>query len=262
MHMRKSRVLRQMRNGKVATCVKVNLADPRNVEIAAMCGFDCIWTDMEHVPNNFSTVEETVRAAKIYDVDVLTRVSKGCYSDLVRPLEADSTGIMVPHLMSLEEAKKIVYDTKFHPIGRRALDGGNADGKYCLVDSLDYIKEANEERFTVVQIEDPEPMAELEEICALPGIDMIFFGPADFTQGMGDPCNFANPKLDEARRLIAATARKHGKFAGTVGGPANFDALVEMGYTFISTGADVVALFTYYQDLVSKVSGRDIAEVK
>ena len=262
MHMRKSRVLRQMRNGKVATCVKVNLADPRNAEIAAMCGFDCVWTDMEHVPNNFSAVEETVRAAKIYDVDVLTRVAKGCYSDLVRPLEGDSTGIMVPHLMSLEEAKKIVYDTKFHPIGRRALDGGNADGKFCLVDPMDYIKEANEERFVVVQIEDPEPLAELEEICALPGIDMIFFGPADFSQGLGDPCNFANPEIDRVRRLIAKTARKHGKFAGTVGGPGNFDALVEMGYTFISTGADVVALFTYYQDMVSKVSGRDIAEVK
>ena len=262
MHMRKSRVLRQMRNGKVATCVKVNLADPRNAEIAAVCGFDCVWTDIEHVPNNFSAVEETIRAAKIYDVDVLTRVSKGCYSDLVRPLEADSTGIMVPHLMSLAEAKKIVYDTKFHPIGRRALDGGNADGKFCLVDPMDYIKEANEERFVVVQIEDPEPLAELEEICALPGIDMIFFGPADFTQGLGDPCNFANPEVDRVRRLIAKTARKYGKFAGTVGGPGNFDDLVAMGYTFISTGADVVGLFTYYQDMVSKVSGRDIADVK
>lgn len=261
MHMRKSRVLRQMRNGKVATCVKVNLADPRNAEIAAMCGFDCVWTDMEHVPNNFSAVEETVRAAKIYDVDVLTRVAKGCYSDLVRPLEGDSTGIMVPHLMSLEEAKKIVYDTKFHPIGRRALDGGNADGKFCLVDPMDYIKEANEERFVVVQIEDPEPLAELEEICALPGIDMIFFGPADFSQGLGDPCNFANPEIDRVRRLIAKTARKYGKFAGTVGGPGNFDDLVAMGYTFISTGADVVGLFTYYQDLVGKVSGRDIAAI-
>lgn len=261
MHMRKSRVLRQMRNGKVATCVKVNLADPRNAEIAAMCGFDCVWTDMEHVPNNFSAVEETVRAAKIYDVDVLTRVAKGCYSDLVRPLEGDSTGIMVPHLMSLEEAKKIVYDTKFHPIGRRALDGGNADGKFCLVDPMDYIKEANEERFVVVQIEDPEPLAELEEICALPGIDMIFFGPADFTQGLGDPCNFANPEVDRVRRLIAKTARKYGKFAGTVGGPGNFDDLVAMGYTFISTGADVVGLFTYYQDLIGKVSGRDIADI-
>ena len=39
-HMRKSRVLRQMRAGKVAVCAKLNLSDPRGAEIAAMCGFD------------------------------------------------------------------------------------------------------------------------------------------------------------------------------------------------------------------------------
>lgn len=261
MHMRKSRVLRQMRNGKVATCVKLNLADTRNAEIAAMCGFDCIWLDMEHVPSDYSYIEDAVRAAKIYDVDTLTRVSKGCYSDIVCPLEGDSTGVMVPHLMSLEEAKRIVYYTKFHPIGRRPLDGGNADGKYCLVDAADYIKEANAERFTVVQIEDPEPLAELDEICALDGIDMIFFGPADFSQGIGDPCG-NDPEIDRVRRLIAKTARANGKFAGTVGSPANFDLLVEMGYTFISTGADVVGLWQYYKDLVGRVSGRDICDVK
>ena len=108
--MRKSRVLRQMRAGKVATCVKLNLSDPRNAEIAAMCGFDCVWIDLEHVPNNMTCVEDTVRAAKIHDVDVLTRVSKGCYSDMVRPLEGDSAGIMVPHLMSLEEAIEFITD--------------------------------------------------------------------------------------------------------------------------------------------------------
>lgn len=257
MNMRKSRVLRQMRNGKVATCTKLNLSDPRAAEIAAMFGFDCIWIDLEHVPNSMKDVEDTVRAAKIYDVDVLTRVSKGAYNDFIRPLEADSTGIMVPHLMSLEEAKQIVYFTKFAPVGRRPIDGGNADGSYCMVDTMDYVKQANEERFVVVQIEDPEPLAELEEICALPGIDMIFFGPADFSQGIGALGTNA-PRIDETRRLVAATARKHGKFAGTVGGVGNFDALVEMGYTFISVGADVVALCNYFKDIAAKISGRDI----
>ena len=260
MNMRRSRVLRTMRAGKVATCTKLNLSDPRAAEIAAMCGFDCLWIDLEHVPNSMASVEETVRAAKISDVDVLTRVSEGCYSDICRPLEADSTGVMVPHLMSLEEAKKIVYFTKFHPIGRRPIDGGNADGAYCLVSGADYMKEANEERFTVVQIEDPEPLDELEEICALEGIDMIFFGPADFSQGLGDMENKAE-EIDRVRRLVAATARKHGKFAGTVGSAANFDDLVDMGYTFISTGADVIALSSYFKDIASKVSGKDIKKM-
>jgi len=249
MNMRKSRVLKKIKEGGVAFSTKLNLIDPRAAEIAAMCGFDCIWLDMEHVPTDYNELENLIRAAKVYDCDVLTRIGRtGKYSDVIRPLEADSTGIMVPHLMSLEDAKEIVYYSKFHPIGRRPLDGGNADGKFCLVE--DYIKEANEERFTVVQIEDPEPMAELEEICALPGIDMIFFGPADFTQGLGVPCQFDDPRVAEARQLIAKTARKHGKMAGTVGGPGNAQQLINEGYNFISMGADVVGLSSYWKNII------------
>lgn len=257
MNMRKSRVLRQMRSGKVAISTKLNLSDPRGAELAAMCGFDCIWIDLEHCPSDMSLVEQMVRAAKIYDVDILTRVGRGGYSDLVRPLEADSTGIMVPHLMGLQEAKQIVYYSKFHPIGRRPLDGGNADGAYGLIDVHTYMQTANAERFTVVQIEDPEPMAELDEICALPGIDMVFFGPADFSQGIGDPCG-NRPEINRARRRVAQTAQKHRKYAGTVGSLENFHELVEMGYTFINTGADVAALADYYQKTVTAVKEQQI----
>lgn len=249
MHLRKSRVLKKIREGGVAFSLKLNLADPRVAEIAAMSGIDCLWIDMEHVPTDYVELENIIRAAKVYDCDVLTRVAKGSYNDFIRPLEADSTGIMIPHLMSLEEAKKIVYFTKFHPIGRRPIDGGNADGAYCLVDGNDYMKEANEERFTVVQIEDPEPLADLEEICKLPGIDMIFFGPADFTQGIGKPNEFSCEEVIETRKLVAETARKYGKMAGTVGGLGNYKMLMELGYNFINLGADVVGLGQYFGNI-------------
>ncbi len=259
-NMRSSRVLRRMREGNVATCVKINLNDPRNVEIAAMSGFDCVWVDMEHIPTDYSFIENAVRAAKNYDTDVLTRICKGSYSDYVRPLEGDSAGIMVPHVMSLAEAKQIVYYTKFHPIGRRPIDGGNADGRYCLVNEAEYIHQANKERFVIIQIEDPEPMEELEEICALPGIDMIFFGPADYSQGIGRPYETNIPEIQEARRKIASCARRNGKWAGTVCGPAAFDEYAEMGYTFLSCGADVVGLAAYYQNITRNISGRKIVQ--
>ena len=234
-----------MREGGVAVSIKCNMSDPAEAEIAAACGFDCIWIDLEHVPSNITSVREFVRAAKIYDCDVLTRIARGSYSDIIRPLEADSTGIMVPHLMSLEDAKKVVYYSKFHPVGRRPVDGGNADAGYVCDDMNEYIRCANEQRFVIVQIEDPEPMAELEEICALPGIDMIFFGPADYSQGIGKPFCFDAEELSQARRLIAQTARKHGKFAGTVGGAGNIAELAAMGYQFINIGADVAAWHGY-----------------
>lgn len=250
MEMRKSKVLDKLRAGEVVSCIKINTSDSIAVEIAGMCGFDCVWLDMEHVPSDYSAIGRQILAGKAFGADVMVRVSRGAYSNHIKPLELDASGIMVPHVMSLEDAKNVVRMTRFHPIGRRPADGGNADGAYCMIDFKDYIRQANRNRFVMIQIEDPEPLDELEEICSLEGIDVIFFGPGDFSQGIGAPGDMDNPKLIETRELVAKTAVKHGKFAGTVGSPSNLEALVAMGYRFISAGADVVGLSQYCSGIV------------
>lgn len=65
------------------------------------------------------------------------------------------------------------------------------------------------------------------------------------------PVNGTTPELIAARKRVAEVARRHGKFAGTVGGPGNANELIAMGYQFISMGADVVGIKNYCQDLVS-----------
>jgi 4-hydroxy-2-oxoheptanedioate aldolase len=162
----------------------------------------------------------------------------------------DASGIMVPHIMNLEDAKNVVKMTRFHPIGRRPLDGGNADGLYAAIETTEYMKQANEQRFVIFQIEDPEPLNELEQIAAIPGYDMLFFGPGDFSQGIGVPCQWDNPTIKETRIKIAEVCRKHNKFAGTVGSLSNLDELIKMGYQFVSIGADVVGLGNYCRQIV------------
>lgn len=249
MELRRSKTLDLLRAGKPVSCTKINLADSRAVEIAAMAGIDCVWLDMEHVANDYSVIEKQTLAAKAYGADVMVRITCGAYSDYIRPLELDASGIMVPHIMGLEDARNVVKMTRFYPVGRRALDGGNADGGFCQVGLSDYLKQANERRFVCIQIEDPEPMDELEEIAALDGIDMLFFGPADFSHGIGAPGDFANPALVDARKRVAGAAARHGKFAGTVGSLANRAELAAMGYQFISVGADVAALGKYFKEI-------------
>ncbi|NLC83018.1 MAG: aldolase [Lentisphaerae bacterium] len=249
--MRPSRTLAKLRAGGIASCFKLNLADARAAEIAALAGFDCLWTDREHVPNDLSAVEACIWAAKAHDTDVIVRVSRGGYSDYIRPLELDAAGIMVPHVMSLADAQNVVRMTRFHPVGRRPVDGGNADGAYCGVAFNDYLLQANEQRMVIVQIEDPEPLDDLDAIAALDGIDMLFFGPGDFSQGIGAPGEWTHPRLLEARRRVAEAALAHGKFAGTVAGPDQIDAWVDMGYRFLSVGADVVGLSQYCGTLMA-----------
>ncbi|MDH3651897.1 MAG: aldolase/citrate lyase family protein, partial [Saprospiraceae bacterium] len=119
--MRRSVVLQKLRSGKFASCFKVNLLDPRSTEIAAISGFDCIWVDQEHIGQDWEALAANIWAAKSHNVDMVVRVPRGSYSDYIKPLELDATGIMVPHVMSLSDARKVVEMTRFYPIGRRPL---------------------------------------------------------------------------------------------------------------------------------------------
>lgn len=254
--MRPSRVLARLRAGDIATCFKLNLMDARAAEIAAMAGFDCVWLCQEHVPNGMADIEGQIRAAKMLDVDSIVRVMRGSYSDYIRPLEADAAGIMVPHLMSLEDAKNVVRMTKFHPVGRRPVDSGNSDGAYCTIPFVDYIAQANEQRFVCCQIEDPEPLEELDAIAALPGIDMLFFGPADFSHGIGAPAKFDDPRVLDARKRVAEACAKHGKFSGTVANPNTIDEVIDLGFRFISMGADVIGLVSHTKQMAAEFEKR------
>jgi len=260
MDWRRSKTLETLRSGRVATSLRLNLTGGRPAEIAARSGPDCLWIDTEHGANDWSSIESQIWAAKAHDVDVMVRVSRGSYSDIIRPLELDAAGIMVPHIMSLEDARAVVRATRFHPAGLRPLDGGYADGAYGGRGVADYLRLANADRFVVFQIEDPEPLENLDAIAALPGYDMLFFGPGDFSHGLGAPGEWTHPRLLEARRVIAETAIKHGKYAGTTASLANLDDLVAMGYRFLNIGADVLGLADYFGGLMTGFTARTAAQ--
>lgn len=257
--MRPSRVLRLLRGGGTAISIKLNLSDARAAELAALCGVDCIWLDMEHTANDWSAIEHQIMAAKIHDVDSVVRVSKGSYSDYVRPLELDAAGIMVPHLTSASEAKAVVQSTRFHPVGLRPLDGGNADGSYGLLEMPRYLARANCERMTIVQIEDVTAVEQAEAIAAVEGVDMLFFGPGDFSQSIGFPGQLDHPDVVAARALVARAAAAHGKFAGTVTGGTSVAEVVSMGYRFVNVMSDVTALADVFRDAVGKA--RDASDL-
>ncbi len=242
MKTRTSRVLRKLRAGDSATCMKSNLGDPRIVEIFGICGLDAIWLCNEHVPNNWLNLENQIRAARIHDMDSIIRIAKGSYSDYIKPFEADATGIMVPHVTSAGEAEEIVDTVRFQPEGRRPMDGGNTDGLYCQLSAVDYIAHSNRERLVILQIESPEGMAEVDAIAAVKGYDILMFGPGDFAHRIGKAGQIQDPEVVAARKQLAASARKHGKFLMTSGMFASRAELTVEGFQLFNIGSDVTLL--------------------
>jgi 4-hydroxy-2-oxoheptanedioate aldolase len=230
----------------------MNLGDPRVVEIAGLAGADAVWLCNEHVPNDWLNLEHQIRAAKLYDLDTIVRVAKGSYSDYIKPLEADATGLMVPHVTTADEARQIVQMTRFQPLGRRAWDGGNMDGKFCLVPVAEYLQHSNRERVLILQIESPEALENVEQIAAVPGFDGLLFGPGEFSHLIGRAGQVDDPEVVAARRRVGAAARAHGKFAMSAGMFASRGVLEAEGYGVFNLGADVLGLGDYFRAKVAE----------
>lgn len=240
--MRKSRVLRAVREGRVARCLKLNTSDPRVAEIFASAQPDAIWVCMEHCGAGWTEIEHQIRAAALHDVDTFVRVARGSYSDYVRALELDAAGLIVPHVMGAEDARQVRDFTKFAPVGRRALDGGNADARFLRLGLADYMSQANSERVILHQIEDPEAMDDLESIAELDGVDGLFFGPGDYSVALGAPGQMDHEDVEKARKRVADVARKNNKIAATVCSTEQIGRHADLGYNFLNVGADVLAL--------------------
>lgn len=259
--MRKSRVLREVRSGQVATSAKLNLSDPRVVEICGMAGYSAAWLCNEHVPNDWSMIENAVRAAKIHDMDLIVRVAKGSYSDMIKPFECDATGIMVPHVTSADEAREVVNLCRCHPVGQRPLDGGNVDGCFCRTPLEEYVRYCNEEKFIILQIESPEAVEQVDAIAAVPGYDFLLFGPGDYSHRIGKLGQIFDPEVESARRQVEAAAVKHGKMCMAVGVPVSPSELLSRGYSLTNLASDVVTLSTSLSERLTEFSSRTTASV-
>lgn len=255
MHKPSGQLAAKLRTGNVCFSLKLNLVDPRAAEIGALCGADALWLDQEHCASDWSDIYHQILACGRHGADAIVRVSKGSYSDLVKPLELGAAAVMVPQVSGPGEAHEIVRQTKFHPLGRRALDGGNADGGYGLFPFGEYLSRSNDDNLTIVQLESPTSIRQADEIAAVDGIDVLFFGPGDYCQAAGIPGQYEHPAVEEAQQQMVDACLKSGKIAGTVLHPGTtLENLVLQGYRLINLGADVLSLGTAFSQAIQNAN--------
>ena len=239
--MRKSVIKQKIKNGQPAFVTTLHLTDPSLYEMASLLGFDGIWMDMEHHTFTVETASTLMRAARVGKSDIMARPAKGEFMRMARMLEAGAQGILYPRCDDAKEAAEVVRWAKFAPLGTRGFDGGNPDMPYCFGDIGEYTRQANEETFIALQIEDAEAVKHAEAMLDVEGVDMLFMGPGDFSILSGFPGDILNPEVDKALKVIAEAARKTGKHWGTVTpNPERAKQLLDMGASLIAHGADIV----------------------
>ncbi len=212
-----------------------------NVEVAAQCaalGFDFIWLEMEHAPVNLETVRNVVLATRGLPAVPLARPPTNELWMAKRVLDAGVLGVIFPFTRTPELARQAVAACRYPPRGLRG--SGAWLAQFCWPAPQGYYDFADENVLVVAIVEDTSGLAQIDEIAATPGIDVLFIGTSDLSFALGLRGEQDHPKLDEAVARIAAAGKRHGKFLGRPAlTPDQIRRAQMQGFQFFMCGADI-----------------------
>ena len=235
--------VKKMREGKrvVGTMVRM-VRNPAIALIASHAGLDFIMLDLEHGPYNLETVDDIFKVGRSLGLGCFVRVPELAKGYVSRIMDAGATGVMVPMVESVEEAKLLTQWTKYAPLGGRGFGGagGHTDFIGVTPDATPaFMAKANVDTLAIAQIETAQAIQNIDAIAAVPGIDALLIGPNDLAISMGCAGDLLGEILDKAIGKVAAAAKKHGKIFGMHGPDPLTERWVSKGLTLVMSNVDI-----------------------
>ena len=232
---------RKMQSGDVALGFGVHHLRTAAVPMLAKAsGHDWLFIDTEHGAFSVQEATQICLAALPHGVTPIVRVCAGALDEGTRALDNGALGIVVPHVDTAKEARRIAEAFHYPPDGHRSWGGPPAAYGFQPPPVAEAQKALNDEILVVAMIESPEAVANADAIAAVDGIDVLLIGTSDLTAEMGVSGQLGHPDVIAAYQTVIDAARKHGKFAGMGGvyDQENAQRYIAMGAQFILSGAD------------------------
>ena len=212
-------------------------------QIVKAAGAEFLLMDMEHSGAQYETLKSQVAECRGIDLVPMARVATNQYHYISRALDVGCMGIMVPMVGSAEEAQFIVSCTRYPPTGRRGAAFGFAADDYIGGSVADKIRIANERTLVMCLIETEQGIRNVDQIAAVPGVDVLWLGHFDLTNFLGIPAQFDHPKYVDAIDKMTAAARKHGKVLACMTADDNWSRQYwDKGFRLFSVGVDAMLL--------------------
>lgn len=165
---------RNTRAGLALGTFLIELPCSTTLHTLAMAGFDFVVLDLEHSAIDFSTLQQLIDAAHAAGLATLVRPLSGDAHCIGKILDLGANGIMVPHVDSVDKARRIAEQAHYPPRGQRSFS------PISRLDALrDPLRALNDATYVVVQIEGRGGLEQISEIASVPGIDAVFVGPYD-----------------------------------------------------------------------------------
>lgn len=242
---------KRLQSGNAQIGLWLGLADPYCAELAANADFDWLLIDGEHAPNDLRGLLGQLQAVAPYASQPVIRPVIGDTALIKQILDIGAQTLLVPMVERAEQARELVRAIHYPPRGVRGV--GSALARASRWNSVPgYLDKADEQMCLLVQIENLDGLAKLDEIVAVEGVDGVFIGPADLSAAMGHRGNPGHPDVQAAIEDAIVRIGKAGKAAGILCADQKLARrYIELGARFVAVGVDTTVLMRGLQTLAA-----------
>lgn len=207
--MQQNRALERLRAGEFALGLQLRSRSTLIAELAGYLGFDYLYIETEHFACNDESIESIVRAAQLSGITPWLRITDDSPEVIGHMLDIGVQGIIVPHLETAEQAKKLVDAVKFTPLGHRGSSSSSRAAQFGCIKSSEFMRLSNQNCSAIGMIESRKGVENLESILNA-GIDMIRVGRSDLSLDMGMYGKQNDPAFVEVLKHITSIANQRG----------------------------------------------------
>ncbi len=185
-------------------------------QAVAAAGADYIIIDQEHAPIGFETLHAMVAATAGTDCAPLVRIPEVDEATVKRVLDMGAEGICFPLIRNADDARRCVASMRYPPAGSRGWGPFIAHSRWG-VDLFNYSTGPALKTVCMILIETADALKNIDEICAVDGIDCMIVASFDLSTELGVSGHFEHPIFTEAVERIEAAAFAAGIPLGAVG---------------------------------------------
>jgi 4-hydroxy-2-oxoheptanedioate aldolase len=245
-----------LKAGKSYIGTFAKIPDPSVVELFSICGFDYFIIDNEHSQMSKESMLSLLRASDISGIVPIVRVRENSRAQILQALDAGGLGVMVPETSTAEEVKHVTDSALYAPEGCRGYTASSRAAGYGSMDAAEYARKANEHVMTIVYCETLKGIENLDEMLAVPNLDVMWIGPMDLTQALGVTGQPKHPKVQAAMDDIIARCKKAGVAVGTISGDAETTKdLLSRGVQLIGLSSDQAMILNAGKRFLKEIRG-------
>ena len=245
--MRPNKLRELLKNGKPTIATHIHSSWPSVVEIAGHTGmFDYIEFVSEYAPFDLYALDNICRAAELHGMSSMIKVDQQPRKFLAqRAIGAGFQSVLFADCRKAADAEECVRavlpetpeDQGTHGVATRRftymLYGGTQDYDDALRDIV-----------VALMIYKKTAVENLDEVLSVPGIDMVQWGPADYSMSIGRPGDWFAPDIKEIEKKVIAAALKNGIAPrAEIESPDQAKYYLDLGVKHFCISTDIMLLY-------------------